>query len=71
MTPEDLDTETTSGSIGNKALAGGAIAAFLGILLLVLGPSPTPGVPLNPHQLAYLFLGFGVLLIVGVIARWL
>jgi hypothetical protein len=35
-------------------------------------PPPTPGVPLNPHQLAYLFIGFGVLLVVvGTIARLL
>jgi hypothetical protein len=40
--------------------------------LLVLGPSPAPGVPLSPHQMAYLFLGFGVFLIaVGAIARCL
>ena len=50
----------------------GALAAFIGVLLLVLGPAPTPGGPLNPHQLAYLFIGFGVLLVVvGTIARLL
>jgi len=39
-------------------------------LLLVLGPAPTPGVPLNPHQMAWVILGMGLfLLLIGVLAR--
>ena len=60
----------TSAPVGSKALTGGAIAIFIGILLLVFGPSPTPGAPLNPHQMAYAFLGAGIfLLFVGFLAR--
>jgi hypothetical protein len=55
-----------------KALAGGAIATFIGIMLRVFGPSSTSGVPLNPHQMAYAFLGIGIfLLFVGFLARML
>jgi len=62
----------SSAPAGAKALTGGAIATFIGILLLVFGPSSTPGVPLNPHQMAYAFLGVGIfLLFVGFLARML
>jgi hypothetical protein len=56
--------------VGSRALTGGFIAATIGILLLILGPSPRPGVPLNPHQMAWVFLGMGIfLLAVGALAR--
>jgi len=56
--------------VGSRALTGGAIATVIGILLLVLGPAPTPGVPLNPHQMAWVILGMGLfLLLIGVLAR--
>ena len=56
--------------VGSRALTGGAIATFIGILLLVFGPARTPGVPLNPHQMAWVFLGMGLLLLlIGVLAR--
>jgi hypothetical protein len=59
----------TSAPAGAKALTGGAIATFIGILLLVFGPSSTPGVPLNPHQMGLAFLGIGMfLLLVGFFA---
>lgn len=65
------DPQTPSlAPVGSRALTGGAIATFVGTLLLVLGPAPTPGVPLNPHQMAYVFLRMGILLLlVGVLAR--
>jgi hypothetical protein len=60
----------TSAPAGAKALAGGAIATLIGVLLLVFGPSSTPGVPLNPHRMAYAFLAIGIfLLFVGFLAR--
>jgi len=62
----------TAAPAGARALTGGAIATFLGILLLVFGPSPAPGVPINPHQMAYAFLGIGIfLLLIGFLARML
>jgi hypothetical protein len=73
MDPDDTNgTGSAPSNLGRRAQIGGALAAFIGVLLLVLGPAPTPGGPLNPHQLAYLFIGFGVLLVVvGTIARLL
>jgi hypothetical protein len=73
MEPDDpYNTGSARGNLGRRALIGGALAAFIGALLLVLGPTATPGIPLNPHRLAYLFLGFGILLVViGTLAGWL
>jgi hypothetical protein len=56
MSIDDPD-ESTSTPAGARTLTGGAIATFIGVLLLVFGPSPTPGVPLNLHQMAYVFSG--------------
>jgi hypothetical protein len=69
MNPEDA--ESTRGSkVGRKAQVGGGIATLMGVLLLVFGPSATPGGPLNPHQMAYVFIGLGIfLVVVGTIAR--
>lgn len=66
-----MDSDSTQGSkVGRKAQVGGGIAILMGVLLLVFGPSATPGVPLNPHGLAHLFIGFGIFLVlVGTIAR--
>lgn len=73
MLSDDSDTTVAARSrVGRKAQAGGFIAVFIGVLLLLLGPSPTPGIPLDPHKLDYLFIGIGLfLLIAGTIARWL
>lgn len=61
-----------SAPAGAKALTGGAIATSVGILLLVFGPSPAPGVPLNLHPMAYAFLGIGIfLLLIGFLAHLL
>jgi hypothetical protein len=71
MPSVDPDPSGTNGSaIGSRVLAGGAITAFIGILLLIFGPSPTPGSPVNPHQMAHVFLGMGIfLLVAGAFAR--
>ena len=61
---------STRAPVSSRALTGGAIAAFIGVLLRILGPDLVPGVRLNPHLLAYLFLGIGIfLLIIGLLAR--
>jgi uncharacterized RDD family membrane protein YckC len=73
MEPDDPNgTSPASGSLGRRAQMGGALAAFIGVLLLAFGPAATSGISLDPHRLAYLFLGFGVLLLAaGTLARWL
>lgn len=64
-----LDDPTRT-PVGARALTGGAIATFIGILLLVFGPSPVPGSPLNPHQMAWIFVGIGIfLLAIGALAH--
>ena len=58
--------------VGRKAQAGGAVALLIGVLLLFFGPSQAPGSTLNPHQLDWLFIGFGVFLVAaGTVGRWL
>ena len=69
MGDEDPRTPTPAPA-GSRALTGGAIAAFIGVLLRIMGPDPVPGVPLNLRLLAYLFLGVGIfLLAVGLLVR--
>jgi hypothetical protein len=70
MDSEDSETEQARNRVGRKAQVGGALAAFIGVLLLLFGPSATPRVPLNPHQMAYVFIGLGIFLVlVGTVAR--
>jgi hypothetical protein len=68
----DDSESTTHSSAGRRVQAGGFIAVFIGVLLLLFGPSPAPGIPLDPHKLDYLFIGIGLfLLVAGTVARWL
>ena len=63
--------DPTRTSVGARALTGGALATFIGILLLVFGPSPSPGSPLNPHQMAWIFIGIDIfLLAIGAVGRF-
>jgi hypothetical protein len=73
MNPDNPNgNSSASNNLGRRAQIGGALGAFIGVLLLALGPASTPGIPLNPHRLAYLFLGFGIFLMAaGTLARWL
>jgi hypothetical protein len=58
----------TRSNLGKRTQIGGAIAVYIGVLLLLLGPAPTP--PLNPHRLAWLFIAIGLFLFVaGTVAR--
>jgi hypothetical protein len=69
---ENSDSEDRpSNPLGRKAQVGGLIAMLLGFLLFVVLPKSVPGTPLDPHQMAKVFLGFGVFLLVGgTLARW-
>jgi hypothetical protein len=67
----DHDSGLTS-PLGRRAQVGGILAVFLGVLLLVFGPGPSPGSPLNLLQMARIFIVIGASLVaVGTIARWL
>ena len=70
MLSNDSASEKARNNLGRRAQVGGAIAVFIGVLLLLLGPAPTP--PLDPHKLAWLFVGIGLFLVIaGTVARWL
>jgi len=57
--------------LGRKAQVGGGLAAFVGILLLVVTPSAPPGAPVRIQQMAETFIAIGVALAaVGTFARW-
>ena len=52
-------------SIGARAQIGGALAAFIGILLRIFGPGPVAGVPIDPHQYADVIMGMGLCMLAG------
>lgn len=50
---------------------GGALAVFLGVLLLVAAPAARQDAPINVHQMATIFVVIGALAIAtGTLARW-
>ncbi|MGA2905109.1 MAG: hypothetical protein ABSD98_14845 [Candidatus Korobacteraceae bacterium] len=67
MEPSDFDRQP-----GRRAQIGGALAAGIGILLLIFLPAPPPGSPLDVHRIGYAFLVVGIFCIAaGTIGRWL
>jgi hypothetical protein len=72
MSLDDQNGSGLTSPLGRRAQIGGALAIFIGVLLLVFGPGPSPGSPLNLHQMARIFVGIGAFcLAVGTLARWL
>jgi hypothetical protein len=51
--------------IGAKAIIGGALVAFVGIMLRIFGPGPVAGVPIDPHRFADVIIGMGLCLLAG------
>jgi len=72
MSSDDLDGSGLSPyPVGMKAQAGGGVAVFMGVLLLVFTPSVPPHPGLDIHQMARVFIGIGIfLLAAGTLARW-
>ena len=68
---EESDREKLARSrLGRKPQVGGAIAVFLGFLLLIFIPA-VPAAKPDIHQMAGVFIGIGILLIaVGTFSRW-
>lgn len=68
---EESDSERLAKSrVGRKQQVGGAIAIFLGVLLLTFVPA-VPAARPDIHQMARIFIGIGILLIaVGTFSRW-
>jgi hypothetical protein len=53
-----------------RSQVGGALAAFIGVVLFLFSPHPEAGAPINIHQMAGFFIGIGLFaLAVGTIAR--
>jgi hypothetical protein len=68
----DQDDSGLTSPLGRRAQVGGLLAVFIGVLLLFFGPGQAPGLPLNLHQMARLFIIIGASLVaLGTIARWL
>ena len=56
--------------LGRKQQVGGALAAFIGLLLFLAAGQTAPGL-VDLHKLALLFIVVGILgLAVGTFARW-
>jgi hypothetical protein len=57
-------------SNGMKAQVGGGLAIFVGVMLLVFASVRTPGPGLDIHEMAKVFIGFGIfLLLAGTMGR--
>ena len=50
---------------GARTQVTGALAILMGVYLRIFGPGPVPGVPINPHYLAWSVLGAGISLLAG------
>jgi len=77
LDPESDSPDLSKSSLGRRSQVGGAIAAFIGVLLLLVTPAAPPGapgapaVPVNIHQMAMLFIAIGAFCFAaGTLARW-
>jgi hypothetical protein len=71
LDPESDSPDLSMSSLGRRSQVGGAIAAFIGVLLLVVTPPAPPGAPVNIHQMAMLFIAIGAFCVAaGTLARW-
>ena len=69
-TEESGSEKLARSRLGRKPQVGGAIAVFLGVLLLTFVPA-VPAARPDIHQMAKVFIGVGILLIaVGTFSRW-
>ena len=67
--PESL--KLARSRLGRRSQAGGGIAAFIGLLLLVATPPSPPGAGVNVHQMAMIFIAVGIFAVAaGTLARW-
>ena len=56
--------------LGKWMLVSGALSLWIGLLLLFLGPSPSPGDSNYLHKMAYEGMGTGIFLIlIGILAQ--
>jgi hypothetical protein len=69
-----MDTEPDNlakSRLGRKPQAGGGIAIFIGLLLLLMTPPAAPGESPGLHQMAKVFIVIGAFLFAaGTLARW-
>lgn len=72
MDPEESESNRLAESrLGRRTQVGGGLVVFIGVLLLLFLPPAPPGIPLDLHPMAKLFIAIGVLLVAaGTFARW-
>ena len=65
MEPQDFDRQP-----GRRLQIGGAVAAGIGILLLIFLKAPPPGSPVDVHRIGWAFLVVGIFgIAAGTIGR--
>ncbi len=71
MDPEPKSLKNPSAQLGRRSQVGGALAIFLGALLLLATPRAAPGAPVDIHQMAIVFVAIGIFAAAaGALARW-
>ena len=61
----------TTTPLGRRSQVGGALAAFIGVLLLLATPAAPPGAPIDVHKIGMVFIAIGAFgVAVGTFARW-
>lgn len=72
----DVDREqerarVASARLGRRAQVGGGLAMIIGVILLAVTARAVPGAGVDIHQMALIFIAFGIFLAAaGCFARW-
>jgi len=65
MEPQNFDRQP-----GRRLQVGGALAAGIGIVLLIFLHAPPPGSPVDVHRIGWAFLAVGIFgMVAGTIGR--
>jgi Kef-type K+ transport system membrane component KefB len=68
---EQDSLRVASARLGRKAQVGGGLAMIIGVILLAGTPRAAPGAGVDVHQMALIFIAFGIFLAAaGCFARW-
>jgi hypothetical protein len=68
---EQDSLRVASARLGRRAQVGGGLATIIGVLLLAVTRRAAPGAGVDVHQMALIFIAFGIFLAAaGSFARW-